>query len=90
MGRDSMSTESAKEFVKKMQEDKVFAAAVEELDSKEVRMAFLKQKGFDFTREEITAVVSELNAVDVVGGKCCGFRCETDCGNSDKSCDSPD
>ena len=71
-----MSTESAKKFVKRMQEDKEFAEAVEKLDGKEDRTAFIKQEGFAFTTHELTAVVSELNAVDVVGGKCCGYTCE--------------
>ena len=71
-----MSTESAKQFVKKMMEDKEFAEKVEQLSSKEERVTFIKQEGFDFTREELTAVAAELNAVDVVGGKCCGRTCE--------------
>ena len=71
-----MSTESAKKFVKKMMEDKEFARVVEKLGNKEKRVAFIKQEGFDFTKEEMTAVASELNAVDVVGGKCCGQTCE--------------
>jgi predicted ribosomally synthesized peptide with nif11-like leader len=71
-----MSTESAKKFVKRMQEDKAFVAAVETLSSKEDRAAFVKNAGFEFTREEFAAVASELNAVDVVGGKCCGVTCE--------------
>ena len=78
-----MSTESAKQFVKRMQDDKAFAAAVEKLSSKEERGTFVKQEGFDFTREELTAAAAELNAVDVVGGKCCGRRCECDCGTTD-------
>ncbi len=71
-----MSTESAKKFVNRMQEDKTFAGAVEKLRGKEERVAFLKQGGFDFTMEELTAAATELNAVDVVGGKCCGYTCE--------------
>ena len=75
-----MSTESAKKFVKRMQEDNVFAVAVEKLGGKEERVALVKKEGFDFTMEELTAAVSELNVVDVVGGKCCGRTCEWDCG----------
>ena len=71
-----MSTESAKKFVKRMQEDKRFAGAVEKLDGREERVAFIKQKGFDFTKEDLVAAASEMNAVDVVGGKCCGQTCE--------------
>jgi len=73
-----MSTESAKQFIKRMQEDKAFAGAVEKLGGKEERAAFIKQQGFDFSKEELTETASEMNALDVVGGKCCGIRCETD------------
>ena len=71
-----MSTESAKMFVNRMQEDKSFAKAMENLDGKEKRIAFLKQEGFDFSMEELSSAASELNAVNVVGGKCCGRTCE--------------
>ena len=71
-----MSTESAKQFVKRMLEDKAFAAAVEKLSGKEERTAFVKKEGFEFTREELAAASSELSAVEVVGGKCCGETCE--------------
>ena len=76
-----MSIESAKKFVKKMTEDPLFAEAVEKLGSKEDRTAFMKQEGFDFSLEELTSAASELNAVDVVGGRCCGSNCENDCRN---------
>ena len=74
-----MSMESAKQFVKRMQEDEAFAAAVGKLDGKEARTAFLKQGGFDFTQEELASAASEMNAVDVVGGRCCGMTCEMEC-----------
>ena len=78
-----MSKESARQFVKRMQDDKGFAGEVEKLDNKVERATFIKKQGFEFTKEELTAVASELNAVDVVGGKCCGIRCESDCGTTD-------
>ncbi len=81
-----MSTESAKKFVKQMQEDKAFAAAVEKLGGKEERAAFAKQAGFDFTKEELNAAASELNAVDVVGGRCCGQTCENEPGPCPTDC----
>ena len=74
-----MSTERAKLFVKKMMEEKAFAEKVEKLSNKEERAAFIKQEGFDFTKEELTDAASELNAVDVVGGSCCGVDCEAEC-----------
>ncbi len=73
-----MSKESAKKFVKRMQEDKAFAGAVEKLGGKEELTAFVKKEGFEFDREELNAAASELNAVDVVGGRCCGQTCESD------------
>ena len=76
-----MSIESAKHFVQRMQEDKAFAGAVEKLSGKEVRAAFIKQDGFDFTKEELTDAALEMNAVDVVGGRCCGTKCERDSPN---------
>ncbi len=71
-----MSTESAKKFIKQMMEDKVFAAAMEKVDNKEERMAFVEQAGFDFSREELTGAVAELTTVDVAGSDCCGLTCE--------------
>ena len=73
-----MSKESAKNFVTRMQEDKAFAAAVEKLGGKEERAAFMKREGFDFAREELVAAAMEMHAVDVVGGSCCGYTCETE------------
>ena len=73
-----MSTESAKKFVSRMQDDKEFAASVEKLAGKEERVAFIKQEGFDFTKEELTEAAVEMNSLNVAGGKCCGFRCEND------------
>ena len=82
-----MSIESAKKFVKKMMEDKEFAESVEKLSGKEERAAFIKQEGFDFCKEEMTAAASALNAVDVVGGKCCGVTCESE--DCKKVCEIP-
>ena len=73
-----MSTESAKKFVKRMLEDKAFAEAMRKLNTKEERADYIKQQGFDFNKEELTETASEMNAVDVVGGKCCGQTCEKD------------
>ena len=84
-----MSTESAKQFVKRMQEDKAFADAVEKLAGKEARTAFVKQEGFDFSKDELASIVSELNVVDVAGGKCCGAKCELDCPRDRHNDDGP-
>ena len=72
-----MSIESAKKFVKRMQEDQTFALTLKKLEGKDERSAMIKQQGFDFSKEELIAAASELNAVDVVGGKCCGATCES-------------
>ena len=71
-----MSTESAKEFVSRMMDDKSFADSVEKSAGKEERIAFIKQEGFDFTREELISAAAELNTLDAVGGKCCGHTAE--------------
>ena len=81
-----MTTENAEKFVKRMQEDKAFAAAVEKLGSKEERGAFVKQEGYDFTMQELIDTVSKLDAVDVVGGKCCGQTCEREPGPCPTDC----
>jgi len=73
-----MSTESAKQFVKKMLDDKEFATKMEMLNSKDERASFIKHQGFDFTQQELTAAAAELNVADVVGGTCCGNTCERD------------
>jgi predicted ribosomally synthesized peptide with nif11-like leader len=77
-----MSKESARQFVNRMQGDEGFAGEVEKLGSKEERATFIKQKGFDFTKGELMDAALELNALDVVGGKCCGMTCENDSGCS--------
>ena len=71
-----MSTESAKMFVKKMMEDKEFAATVQKLTNRDDRNALIRQEGFEFSKEELIDAASELNAMDVVGGHCCGATCE--------------
>ena len=71
-----MSTESAKKIVQQMQEDRIFAAEMGKRSAREDRLIFLQQEGFDFTMEELVAAASEMNAVDVVGGRCCGGNCE--------------
>ena len=73
-----MAKESAREFMQKMLTDKSFAEAVEKLEGAEERAAFLRRQGYDFDREELAEAASEMNAVDVVGGRCCGGKCEND------------
>ena len=73
-----MTTESAKNFIKRIQEDKEFAGKIEKITDQKERTAFIKMEGFDFTREELTDAASEMNAVDVAGGKCCAASCESE------------
>jgi len=71
-----MSKESARDFVKRMQEDTVFAEAFQKLESVKERTAFIKEGGFDFDKEELTVAATELRELNVAGGKCCGWTCE--------------
>ena len=81
-----MSTESAKEFVKRMMEDQSFSEAMGKLDSREARIVFIRQQGYDFSLEEMTAEAVKLNAVNVAGGSCCGHTCEKDQCSKDSQC----
>ena len=65
-------------FAKKMMENKEFAATVQKFTNRDDRNAFIRQEGFEFSKEEMIDAASELNAVDVVGGHCCGTSCESD------------
>lgn len=73
-----MSLESAKEFVKKMQEEDDFAKSFFASSDPEARKDFIKEKGFDFTKEEIDEA---RNGIEVSGGSCCGRTCESDSSN---------
>ncbi len=55
-----MSLESAKEFVERMNNDEDFAKEVVSCKDAEMRKAFVKKAGFDFTLEELKAYRSEL------------------------------
>ncbi len=70
-----MSIESAKQFVKKMQDDDNFAKSFFACSDPEERTAFIKDNGFEFTKEEIDEA---KEGIDVSGGKCCGQTCEND------------
>ncbi len=70
-----MSLESAKEFIEKMQHDDNFAKSFFTCSGFEDRKAFIKEKGFEFTKEEIDEA---MQVIEVSGGKCCGGTCESD------------
>ena len=56
-----MSLESAKKFVEKMKVDKIFARDVTKCEDAEKRMGFVKSKGFDFTKEELSMAIGALD-----------------------------
>ena len=78
-----MSLESAKKFVEKMQKDDNFAKSFYACSDPEKRKAFIKENGFEFTKEEMNEVRED---VDVAGGRCCGVTCENEPCNNDHSC----
>ncbi len=60
-----MSIESAKAFVDRMKTDEDFSKEVGEKSSPEDRMIFLKESGFDFSKEEFEQVKPELSDDDL-------------------------
>ena len=54
-----MSLESAKLFIEKMKTDSEFREKVVALKTKEERKSFVKNEGFDFTKEEFEQVKKE-------------------------------
>ena len=56
-----MSIESAKAFLERVENDEDFRNSVGEIATTEQRMEFVKKAGFDFTKEEIEKLTSELS-----------------------------
>ena len=77
-----MSLESARAFLKKIQEDEDFKKKLGETDTVEQRMEYTKAAGFDFTKKELDMVQSELDDDDldaVAGGSWgCGHTHENE------------
>ena len=71
-----MSIESAKAFLEKVKNDEDFRKELEGQASIEERIEFAKEKGFDFTTEEIDSLSDEMSdeMLEIVtgGGQCCG------------------
>jgi predicted ribosomally synthesized peptide with nif11-like leader len=65
-----MSIESAKAFLERVKNDEDFRKETEEQASAEERIKFVKAQGFDFTKEEIDSLKSELSdeELDAVAG----------------------
>lgn len=73
-----MSIESAKAFTEKMKTDSEFAKKVLACKGGTERIEFVKKAGFDFTKEEIKEVTSELSDDElnaVAGGGCIVDSC---------------
>ncbi len=68
-----MSLESAKKFVEKVEKDENFAKSFFACADPEERKSFIKENGFEFTKEEIDKIREVIN---VSAGKCCGRTCE--------------
>ncbi len=62
--RNNMSMESDNAFVERMKNDEDFRKEVGEKSSPEERMKFVKQSGFDFTKEELETVREKLQLTD--------------------------
>jgi predicted ribosomally synthesized peptide with nif11-like leader len=60
-----MSLESAKAFVAKIQQDETFAKSFFALSAPEARKDFIKEAGFEFTKEEIDQA---REGIDASGG----------------------
>ncbi len=76
-----MSIESAKAFLEKVRTDDAFRKQVGEKATTEDRLEFIKTQGFDFTKEDLTEVQSELGddeLAQVAGGAWCGDTHESD------------
>ncbi|MCP4623632.1 MAG: Nif11-like leader peptide family natural product precursor [bacterium] len=70
-----MSTESAKAFIERVENDEDFRKELEERASEEERMIFAKARGFDFTKDEIDELKDALTddlMGNVAGGRCFG------------------
>ncbi len=60
-----MPIESAKAFVERMKTDEDFRIELSEKSSSEERKKFVKQNGFDFSKDDLQQVKSELSDDDL-------------------------
>lgn len=60
-----MSIESAKAFVERMKSDQEFATKLNKFKTLEELQGFLRQTGYDFTKEEFNQVSGELQDRDL-------------------------
>ncbi len=74
-----MSIENAKAFVERMKTDENFRKKVGEKSSPDDRMKFAKESGYDFSKDELEQVKSELSEDELEKiGAGTGTRDETD------------
>ncbi len=88
-----MSIESARAFLERIRNDDNFRKQVGEIATPEERLEFIKAEGFDFTKEELDEVQSELGDMELDqvagGGWGCGYTHEGEghCGNTHEDYD---
>jgi len=70
-----MSIESAKAYIERLKTDEDFRQRVQDAEDGESRLALAKAEGFDFTRDEIGKVTSELSddELDDISGTGCHY-----------------
>ncbi len=83
-----MTIESAKAFVERMKSDEDFRKEVGEKSSSEDRMKFVKDNGFDFSKEEIEQVKSEMSDEELDGMATGGIEGEPVDVDPPNQCDS--
>ena len=73
-----MSIESAKAFLERIKNDEDFRNSVGEIGTAEERVEYVKNAGFDFTKEEIATLKEELSdkELDLVAGGMLHWVCE--------------
>ena len=85
-----MSIESAKAFLERVKSDEDFGKSVGEIATSEERMKYVKTAGFDFTKEELDKVTTELSdeqLEEVSGGHWgCGSTHEAENSCGQKGC----
>lgn len=72
-----MSIESAKAFIERIKTDEDFRGKVSNCKAQEARNAFVKQAGYDFTRDDMDLLKAELSEEEldgVAGGGYCYFN----------------
>jgi predicted ribosomally synthesized peptide with nif11-like leader len=66
-GGNNMSIESAQAFLERMKTDEEFAKKVSECKDAESGVAFVNEEWFDFTKEEVHGLQSELTDEELEG-----------------------